>query len=363
MQKSESDNSRKLIEENTRLNQKEYEENKIVLQSYPRAIFIQLDAPCNQDCLFCSRPEVYSHFDLDEYKASFEDKLKPVLERVERINLTGSGELLFLPEAKKILNYFNQFQYAEKMFATNGSSLTPKMIDYIAESGNKYVIHVSLHSHNKDVHTRMTASKHFEVVYSNICHLREVRKKSDNIQLNLIYLLTTKNIDEFPEFINFASDFNPNAIIAYYNYVYRPDQKKLSCYFVKEKTNKILDTAIKLSQEKNIKVVLPPKFGENTSLNEQVCNEAWSQVMVNPREDIITCDVAGDSHETLRGKEFMDVWNGEYYTKIRKLLVSKKNDCAKYCFRANPNAVNDFRSHIITRGKNQKEIDEFLEGT
>ena len=78
---------------NTELNNLEYEQRKIHLDSYPQAIFIQVDAPCNHNCLFCSRPEIYRYFDLDEFRKDFEDLLMPVFLRVNRINLTGSGEL------------------------------------------------------------------------------------------------------------------------------------------------------------------------------------------------------------------------------------------------------------------------------
>ncbi len=134
-----------IVEMNRDLNFREYEEQKVILKSYPTSIFVQVDAPCNIDCLFCSRPEIYPYFNLDEFRAKYEEKLLPALQRVERINITGSGELLLLPEARKNLDYFNQFNLAEKMFATNGSSLTPKMVDHIIESNNKYLIHISMH--------------------------------------------------------------------------------------------------------------------------------------------------------------------------------------------------------------------------
>ncbi|MCB4791216.1 MAG: radical SAM protein [Elusimicrobia bacterium] len=360
MQKSASIEEREIVLKNNILNSREFTDRKLTLESYPRYVFVQLDAPCNQDCLFCSRPAVYSYFNFEEFKCNYEKKLLPVLTRAERINLTGSGELLLLPEAKKILGYFNQFKYAEKMFATNGSSLTPKMVDFILESGNIYTIHVSIHSSNEVTHETMTKSKNYGVLIYNLEHLK--RSKGNNLRINFIFLATTKNIENLPDFIDFAKDFDANSVIVYYNYVYRLDQKDLSCYFIKEKTNKILDLAKDKAQKNNINVILPPRFGNGHSLNHQLCSEAWTQLMINPEGDIITCDVAGDSKESLKNKEFMDVWNGDYYKNIRKKLIDGKYSCSQYCFRANPSSVNDFKSHIITRGKNDEEINKLLEG-
>ena len=145
------------------------------------------------------------------------------------------------------------------------------------------------------------------------------------------------------------------------------DQKPISCYFKQDFTNTMLDEAEKTAEqlnrngEKNINVSLPPRFGRPYDIPGGVCNEAWSQVMVNSSGDIISCDVAGDSYENLKGKDdFFDVWNGKYYTDLRRKLKESEFDCAKFCFRANPNTVNELKSHVITRGKSPEELKEFL---
>jgi MoaA/NifB/PqqE/SkfB family radical SAM enzyme len=360
MQKQVLKSSREDVEQNSLLNNKELEERKIILESYPKSLFIQLDAPCNQDCLFCSRPESYSHFELDKFKNSYLGKLETALCKAERINLTGSGELLFLPEAKEILEFFNSYKYSEKMFATNGSSLTPKMVDFIAGSENRYTIHVSLHASKKELHEQMTKSISYNAVKWNLEHLRKIARK--NLTVNFIFLATKVNIHDLPDFIKFAKEYNASAVIVYYNFIYRPDQKDISCYFIQDKTNLILDAAKQEAEKLNIRLVLPPKFG-NKETTSPMCTEAWSDLMINPRGDILTCDAAGDSNENLNGKEFMEVWNGKYYTDIRKKLSSGGYSCSRYCFRANPSAINDLRSHTITRGKTEAEINEMLKGS
>jgi len=353
--------------DNAELNRQEYKNKKIELDSYPQAIFVQIDAPCNHDCLFCSRPEVYPWFDLDEFRKNFEEILYPVFIRANRINLTGSGELLFLPEAKRNLSYFNQFVQSEKMFATNGSSLTPKMVDFILENNNRYTIHVSVHSSNPELHRIMTKNeKTFSNIVYNIEYLR--KNKTSNITLNLIFVATTKNIKDLPDFVEFAYEKGADSVIVYYNYVYRMDQKYLSCYFEKDLTNEMLNRARERLEELNknghkMNLILPAEFNKECELN-YLCIEAWSNIMINSEGAIISCDVSGDSYENIKGKkDFFDVWNGKYYTNLRKSLVEKRNDCAKYCFRANPSSVNNYLSHLITRGKSEQDIKEFLKGT
>ena len=73
--------------------------------------------------------------------------------------------------------------------------------------------------------------------------------------------------------------------------------------------------------------------------------------MVNAQGHILPCDASEDTNESLNGKNFMDVWNGAYYQNLRKSLIEGSCPCFKHCFRANPASVNDFRSHVIHRGK------------
>ncbi len=348
---------------NSELNEREYRERKIILESYPRSIFVQMDAPCNQDCLFCSRPESYTYFNLEEFRGKFESKLGEAFSRAEKLLLTGSGELLCLPEAKKNLKYFNRYKFAEKMFATNGTSLTPKMLDFLIESGNKYDIHISIHSSNRGVHGIMTNSASYDVLMDNLKYIKSVKKSADKLAISFVFLMTTRNVEDLPAFVDFAREHGADNVIAYYNYVYRKDQKDISCYFAKEKANFAIDAArTKINREGHgFRVNMPPKFNEAKYEETTICGEAWSQIMVNTHGDIITCDVAGDSKETLMDKDFMSVWNGNYFTNIRKMLLAGDRPCSKYCFRANPACVNEFRSHMITRGKTEEEILKFIE--
>lgn len=354
--------NRSLVEQNRDLNFREYEEQKVVLKSYPTSIFVQIDAPCNIDCLFCSRPEIYPYFNLDEFRAKYEKKLLPVFERVERINITGSGELLLLPEARKNLDYFNQFNLAEKMFATNGSSLTPKMVDHIIKSNNRYLIHISMHCCDPITHQRMTRANTYPVVMQNVNYAMKAKKFTDKLRINFIFVATTENIHTLPDYVKFAAEKGADAVVVYYNFVYRLDQKYLSTYFCKDKTNQMFDEAQKLAKELNVNLQLPQKYKQKEYLCEQKCREAWTQLMINPSGDIITCDAAGDLRETILDKEnFMDLWNGKYFVEIRKKLLKGNSACSNFCIRANQASINNFNAHFITRGKSKEEIDKFME--
>lgn len=344
--------------DNSQLNDKEFELRKIMLESSPKAFFLQAAGPCNSYCTFCSRGADYEFFKLSEHIERFNEKIGTFLQKAEQIILTGSGEFLLLPEAEEILDYFDySFPQAEKMFSTNGSGLIPKICDKIANSKSKYTIHVSLHSSTSSLHKVMTRMDCFYKIVGQLNYLLKLKKNTGNPTINLIFVATTLNIEDLPNFVRFAANLGVDKVICYYNYIYVPSQKYLSCFFKQEVTNKIIDEAERIARSLNIKIDLPPKFGLKDYLKPGICREPWSQIMLNSKNDIIPCDAAEDSNESLERKDFTEVWNGPYYRSIRKGLVDGTFSCFKHCFRANPSAVNDFRSHVIHRGKKCSEID------
>lgn len=344
--------------DNLQLNDLEYNNRETVLHSTPKAFFLQASGPCNSSCVFCSRGNDYEMFDLEVFKKRFEKKLLCEFSRAQQIILTGSGEYLLLPEADKILDYFDvNLPHVNKMFSTNGSSLTPKICDKIAGSISKYTIHVSLHASNNMLHQVLTRMDIFHKILGQIKYLLSIRKDSESPAVHLIFVATTLNIEDLPNFVRLAAELRIDKVVCYYNYIYVPAQKYLSCFFKQELTNRMLDETKDLAGRLNVKIDLPPKFGQKEYPRPSVCREPWSQIMFNLKGHVLPCDASEDCNENLEEVEwFRNIWNSEYYRKLRESLVGGTSSCFRHCFRANPASVNDFRSHVIHRGKGGSEI-------
>jgi hypothetical protein len=85
--------------------------------------------------------------------------------------------------------------------------------------------------------------------------------------------------------------------------------------------------------------------------------------MFNERGHVLPCDASHDCNLSLgNGVSLYDIWNSEYYLKMRKDLVeSCRTRCFDNCHRANPSSVNLFSSHVIHRGREGQKIDDFWE--
>jgi radical SAM superfamily enzyme YgiQ (UPF0313 family)/wyosine [tRNA(Phe)-imidazoG37] synthetase (radical SAM superfamily) len=353
-----------LSEKNSILNDMEFEKQRVVLASFPKAFFLQFAGPCNSSCVFCSRGHDYEYFNLSTFKERIENKIAVQLALAQEFIFTGSGEFLRLSDWCNILNYFEErYPYIDKMFSTNGSSLRPEVIDLITSHKSRYLIHASLHASNPKLHRALTRMENFENILSQIKYVLERRKKNKNVRINLFFVATVLNIDDLPNFLRLAKQLGVDGVVVNYNYIYVPAQKYLSCYFKQDLTNRMFEEAKQTAQEIGINIRLPPAFGQNSYSKRGICRELWSQIMFDEQGHVLPCDASGDCNLQLKDNLYFGViWNSEYYVKMRQELVELGHTaCYQRCHRANPVAVNLFSSHVIHRGRQDEKIDEFWE--
>lgn len=353
-----------LIKKISIFNDREFGEGRVVLASLPKTFFLQFAGPCNSSCVFCSRGHDYKYFNLSEFKNNIELKIAPYLALAQQFVLTGSGEFLRLKEWKEILDYFEKrYPYIGKMFSTNGSSLRPEVVELITSHKSHYAIHASLHASCSATHRIMTRMDNFELILNQIKYLVESRKKNNNIKIDLFFVATVLNIEDLPNFVHLAKELGVDSVVVNYNYIYVPAQKYLSCYFKPKLTNRIFNEAARLAADVGMNIYLPPAFNTNGYPKLGICRELWSQIMLDEDGHVLPCDASGDCNLRLTdAKYFYDIWNSEYYIRLRNELVqSRHTRCYGHCHRANPSSVNLFSSHVIHRGRQGQEIDEFWE--
>jgi MoaA/NifB/PqqE/SkfB family radical SAM enzyme len=216
-----------------------------------------------------------------------------------------------------------------------------------------------LYASNAKLYKTLTGKDNFSNILTQIKYLAELRRDKFNPAIHLTLIITTLNIEDLPDFVKLALSLGIDKIICQYSCIYKPTQKYLSCFFKQKITNEMLDRAEELAKKLNIEIELPPRFDREIHSNSEsnLCNKAWSQIIIDTQGNILTCDTGRDCNEGLQERDFMDVWNGHYYQNLRESLTKGNCNCFKYCFRANPICVNDFRAHVNLCGKKASEID------
>ena len=349
-----SKDNRDLLQGNSNLNEQEYQSGKVSLQSTPRGIGIGAHWRCNANCIFClgGYPRL---FDLHTYRQFFEKRLFQALPKAEFINLCGFGELLLMPRCEEFLDYINRtLPFSNKILTTNGTPLS-KTIDQRLTEG-KYSLQVSLHASEKRLHRMLTRTEAFDRIIEQTQNLLLIRKNHSSPSVGLIFIINTLNIENLPDFIEFAAKLGVDSVVANYMTVYTPAHLKLSCFFKQKITNRMFSEAEEQAARFGLSLSLPPKFGDNGS-NYPRCSEPWKYLYVETEGSILPCCYAGAHIGYLYRDELQEVWNGEIYKNLRRSLVEGKDSgWCKYCYKNKPSNVNDIRSHVSFRPDLQQKI-------
>lgn len=337
---------------NNILNKEERSSGKINLQSTPPNVIFSTSYTCNMKCIFCFGKDRQVDFNLDVYRNAITSKLPSVIRNVDHLYHVGWGEILLLPKINEFIDYLNKnASGATKVFTTNGVPLSHGLILKLME-GN-YSLQISLHASNPLLHCLITGTESFEQIVSQIKYIVFLRKerKQSLPWLTLIFVITALNIENLPDFVDFAGEMGVNAVVCHYLTIYTPEHVRFSCFFLQETTNRMFNEAEERARKYSLQLVLPPQFNikENNKTIE-VCTDPWTHIIVDMPGNILPCCFAGEPIGNLNNDDFMSIWNGKEYSDLRESLVQKKpHQRCRNCLKYNPLNNNDIRSHITNR--------------
>ncbi len=360
--------------DNSRLNDNEYQSKEIKLMSSPKDIVIHLTGHCGLNCIFCPEEKNDKRSNFDYFRQQLEGKISRYISQAEKIIFKTCGMPFQSPEFRKMINWgCNSFEVSfpevEKIYFTNGLDLTPEVCDFIVHPRGvlffryitKTTVNIFLYASNSQLYKTLTGCEDFYKILGQIRYLIYLRSIANNpkahLAINIIFIATTLNIEDLPDFVRLASNLGIDKVICFYPYIYNPTQSYLSCFFKQEMTNKMLQMAEELAKKLNVKIELPPKFAQKEYPKLGLCRRAWSQITINTTGDVLACGSSEECNESLGEKGLMEIWNGPYYQEVRKSLIEGNCPCFKYCIRANPQAVNDVNSHMIKHKGDISRID------
>ncbi|MEE8179760.1 MAG: SPASM domain-containing protein, partial [bacterium] len=210
------------------------------------------------------------------------------------------------------------------------------------------VVQISLHASNSQLHKLLTKTDSFDRIVKQIEYLVSMRERKDRPTIDLVFLVNTLNIENLPDFVEFAACLGADKVTCNYMTIYAQSHLKLSCFFKQEITNLMFQRAREVAEKSRIILNLPPKFGmEENSDRQPICSEPWKYFYVEAEGSVLPCCYAGEHIGYLHKEDFEAIWNGNLYKELRRSLV--ENDLqsyCKHCYKNNSLNVNDLRAHI-----------------
>ena len=118
------------IAENEKLNEREFSEGKLVLESFPTVISLGLTLKCNLRCVMCPTRTIGNTDMSDEII----EKVEPYLKYCRLTGWDVGGELMASPRVEKYFDLIKRTGSPESSIETN-FQLADKYMDRIFDSG------------------------------------------------------------------------------------------------------------------------------------------------------------------------------------------------------------------------------------
>ena len=305
-----------------------------LLTDFPVELLIKTTLNCNHYCPRC--PHGMGIFPRGkEYNLSF-DTLRKVLDEgatkgLQSVVFTG-GEPTMHPQFVEFLEYTGAKKFPDISIVTNGSMLSPKIVDAIISHGVTR-INISFDSITPKTYEKVRGVNHYDKVLKNIDALLTRRKalSSKTPLLSLSFVLSEDNADELDGFVEMWQDKADGGIKIYpYKDVYSiVDDKFVEAYGVGRH---------KPSDFK--KDSFPTTLShENVILSDYKikCAIPWYRSHLGIRGEIQACTTLGfcDHPLMVMGNindiTFEAAWKSDRWQRLRELTISGRYDEHPVC--------------------------------
>ncbi len=175
-----------------------YQEKKIVLDTYPADLHLESIVGCPYDCVMCD----YGNSKVQDISMNILKKIEPLFPSLEVLSIHGAGESLL----SKHLDYFIENSTKHKFIIhtnTTGAMLTKAKSQALAKA-HGLSIRFSIHAGKADTYYQIMGEE-FEDVLKKIKYLVDIVPKESN-DFWFSYLVMKENIDEIEDFLQVAHD-------------------------------------------------------------------------------------------------------------------------------------------------------------
>ncbi len=198
-------NSNDTFIKNKVLNEIEITEKKIILESKVRAIVAMIINRCNLRCIICNI-----------WKSSWQASQKTMGELVRLFPyiedmVWEGGEVLLMQGFEDILNEATRYPHLKQVIFTNGLLFTEKIIEKLFRGRVDIVF--SIDGVTKETYEYIRRGGKFDRLIRNLSMIKEAKEKYGGIiETYLNPVIMKSNYSEIERFIDFAKEYNFNAI-------------------------------------------------------------------------------------------------------------------------------------------------------
>ena len=182
----------------------------------PKELHLSYDSHCNLKCPSCRTSFVHLDSDaiacMDDF---FEKEISEHIKDAKHLCLSGSGEAILSPHSKKIIQSLTPKEYPNLKIElrTNMTLLNKKMWESLGE-GRTLIRHIasSVDACTKETFEKLRYPASWDVVMSNLCFVRELRKRNEIDLFEFHVVVQKDNIDELVGIAKLAEEFEADVV-------------------------------------------------------------------------------------------------------------------------------------------------------
>lgn len=305
----------------------------------PTSLQIEPTSKCNLCCKMCAVKKDKSTY-APLSKTNFNKIIKNSLP-IESVNLSGLGEPFLNPNYEYFLSQLSKNK-VKTFTISNIQLLNEKKVKSIFDSGISSIL-ISLESVDPKTYEAIRAKAKFSVLIKNLELISKYKTTHPQLQIFLNVLLINENITNY-KFLKGIIDFAIPYKFDFVNFFVIDDviTTNTTDFFINNKLKivKVFTKIITYSQNKHIKIVLPP-----TTSNPGTCTAPWLFPFISISGDVLPCCAlphfaleAGENRQeiiqnysfgNIFDQKLKDIWNSQKAIEFRQTFVSKKYN--KYC--------------------------------
>lgn len=340
-----SKKSKKLRASNIFLNEKEILEKKVILESKPRHITIELTTRCNLTCIMCGFSNIENKYKYKTISETFLSFFKKNISYFERIVWQG-GEPFIYSQIYDLIDLANK-NNVHQQISTNLLLINENKLKQICNEN--ITLFISIDGVTKDIYEQIRCGAKFDILLNKL----NIISKNKNMKTIMAVVIMKLNYTQIDDMITFAIKYKFDEIV-FQKYMDKRnidldlESKQLNIVLEKISLYKVLslnkEIPIKVSSSFEIKNNSYKIKKQNIPIGDKKIGEMLYEILDilllkeknNKDEDYCFCyapwtnlclytnDILKISCNSMdvkfKGKE---LWNNEEFIKYRQMIIDK----------------------------------------
>ncbi len=329
-------------QQNAELNRLELTERKLILESKPQVVFVELSRRCNLSCPMCHRWTLPRSSFIDMSDELIDLLIENYFPTAKIVDLHGLGESTLHPRFVEVVHKITNLGSRVRVISNLNAIMQDQMQALVDTDA---FICFSLGAVGQEAYSKIYARGNFEILVNNLKTLQGMREQSGTCQdMSCLSMISLYNIAHLPDVMRLVADHGVKHHRIFPMYLKEND--KVFGYVGKnmdiwnEALNKAFDLADQLGME--LRVIDWPVANPDSSktLINHTCHRPWSHIHINVDGRVGLCDyneqVDTMSALMIQNMSFDQIWNSKAYQNIREAFKdgepSKGNSfCGDVC--------------------------------